>query len=291
MHEPEPNRAGFAALSGSSSAAGWEQWLQPLAPWPNPPPREEPARLTTQARQGARGRPGRALARPRALRRGRRAAASCWSRSRRRSRPGCKTLLMQALRFDRAAHRTTPAPWPTRLLDGTLALLVVVLPFGVAMAVAAVVGRHRDRRLDLDLQADDAQARRAQPASPASAALFSKKQMVDALKASALALILGCDRRLLPEQPRRRVRRACSRCRCRRRSAAAADTLLGGMALLLLALAVFAARRRAAAEAAARRAAEDEPPGSQAGAQGARGQRRGQGQGPRADARDDASAA
>ena len=93
-------------------------------------------------------------------------------------------------------------------------------------------------------------------------------------------------RRALAVAPRRCLLRRARACRCRRRSPRPPARCASGLVLILLALAVFAADRRAAAEVPARRAAEDEPPGAEAGAQGVRGQRRGQGQGPGADARD-----
>ena len=210
-----------------------------------------------------------------AIRRRSRPAARCWSRSRRRSRAGCSTLLAQALRFD--AHRSL-----SRRRHGRAAGRAGGRGCCRSSAVRRVMmargdrRRRRDRRLELDLQAADAEVRQAQsarrPAAPVLEAAADR--CAEGVPAGAGA---RRDRRVLPAHAMSTRFAGVLAMPLPAAIGAAAQALLGGLVLLLLALARVRADRRAAAAPPALRAPEDEPPGAEAGAQGARGQRRGQG--------------
>ena len=125
-------------LSRSSLPTRSEQSSACDPPWPSLRPGQEPSRLAAQAREGARGRPGRALARPRPLRRDRRPAAPLLVALAPHVAGWLKDALaaVAALRRRPGAARRRDDDAAARLDDD--AALGVVVPFGLAMVAVAV---------------------------------------------------------------------------------------------------------------------------------------------------------
>lgn len=100
-----------------------------------------------------------------------------------------KRYLMQALHFDRAAI-ADPAFMGDRLMAGTLGLLSVVLPFGGALLAAAIVASLSIGGWTWTLKPMMPKFSGMNPISGVTR-LVSKAQLIDTLKASALALVIG----------------------------------------------------------------------------------------------------
>jgi flagellar biosynthetic protein FlhB len=100
-----------------------------------------------------------------------------------------KNLLMQGLRFDATALQT-PAFMTTRMGELALGLLVVGVPFGLAMMVVAVAGGVAMSGWTWTFKPLGPRFAQFNPLTGLQR-LFAKAQLIDALKASALALILG----------------------------------------------------------------------------------------------------
>jgi flagellar biosynthesis protein FlhB len=97
--------------------------------------------------------------------------------------------LMQGLRFDRSAMENGAA-MGERLRELTIRMLWVVVPFGVAMTGAALAGGLAIGGWNWTLKPLAPQFGKLNPISGI-AGLFTKAKLIDALKASALALVLG----------------------------------------------------------------------------------------------------
>ena len=149
-----------------------------------------------------------------------------------------QSLLAQALHFDRTTS-TQPEAMLDRLGALTAALLWVALPLGVLMAVVAMLGAMLVGGWNWTFKPLVPKFDKLNPLTGLTR-LFSKQQLVDALKACLLALVLGTIAALylrshveqfggvvalpLPAALRQ-----------------VGDTVVAGLVLLLLALAVFAA--------------------------------------------------
>ena len=97
--------------------------------------------------------------------------------------------LVQGLRFDRSAIESSAA-MGERLQGLTIRMLWVVVPFGLAMMAAALAGGIAIGGWNWTLKPLMPQFGKLNPATGI-AGLVSKDKLIDALKASALALILG----------------------------------------------------------------------------------------------------
>ncbi|HEY9066813.1 MAG TPA: flagellar type III secretion system protein FlhB [Burkholderiaceae bacterium] len=148
-----------------------------------------------------------------------------------------KASLMQGLRFNAAAVQN-PGFMGDRLVELATQLLWIIVPFGAFMALASIVGSVASSGWTWTLKPLAPKFHMFNPISGL-AGLFSKDKLVDALKGSLLALILGAIGAFylkshvdsfsgLLALP---LPAAIS---------ASTQTLLGGLALLLLALAAFA---------------------------------------------------
>ncbi|WP_119155566.1 flagellar biosynthesis protein FlhB [Caldimonas tepidiphila] len=146
--------------------------------------------------------------------------------------------LIQKLRFD-ASVLASPASMGERLASASWEVLQVVLPIGLLMVLVAVAGSLVVGGWNWTLKPIAPKLGKLNPLSGVKR-LFSKQQFVDALKACALALLLGTvglaylglrleDFRAAIAQP---LPAAFSY---------AGELILGGLALLLLVLAVAAA--------------------------------------------------
>ncbi len=149
-----------------------------------------------------------------------------------------KQMLMQGLRFDSSSVQN-PGFMGTRLLELTISLLWVIVPFGMVMAATGVVGSIAISGWNWSMKAMMPRFDKLNPLTGV-VGLLSKDKLIDALKGSALALILGAigayyfkshidDFSGLLTMP---LQAAIEH---------GTHTLLGGMTLLLLALAAFAA--------------------------------------------------
>jgi flagellar biosynthesis protein FlhB len=149
-----------------------------------------------------------------------------------------KSMLMQGLRFDSTSVQS-PGFMGARLLELTISLLWVVIPFGLVMAATGVVGSIAISGWNWSWKALMPRFDKLNPLTGA-LNLLSKDKLIDALKGSALALILGAigglyfkshvdDFSGLLTMP---LNTAIEH---------GMHTLLGGLTLLLLALAAFAA--------------------------------------------------
>ena len=148
-----------------------------------------------------------------------------------------RQMLMQGLRFDGASVRE-PGFMGARLFEMTISLLWVVVPFGFVMAATGVIGGVAMSGWNWTLKALLPRFDKLNPATGL-IGLVSKDKLIDALKGSVLALVLGTIGALyfrshiddfsglltlpLPAAIEHAV-----------------HTLLGGLTLLLLALAAFA---------------------------------------------------
>jgi len=149
-----------------------------------------------------------------------------------------KQMLMQGLRFDSAAVQS-PGFMGARLLELTVSLLWVIIPFGLFMAATGVAGNIAISGWNWSSKALMPRFDKLNPLTGV-VGLVSKDKLIDALKGSALALILGAigamyfrshidDFSGLLTMPLTAAIEHGTR------------TLLGGLTLLLLALAAFAA--------------------------------------------------
>ncbi|NUZ05951.1 flagellar biosynthesis protein FlhB [Piscinibacter koreensis] len=148
-----------------------------------------------------------------------------------------KRFLMQALHFDRAAVHD-PGFMADRLLDSTLALLAVVLPFGVAMAIAAIAAGLAIGGWTWTFKPMMPNLGTLNPLAGIGR-LVSTKQMVDALKATVLTLIVGSIGGFYLKSHIDAFAGVLAM-PLPAAIGSAADTLLGGMALPLIALGLFA---------------------------------------------------
>ena len=167
--------------------------------------------------------------------------------------------LARSLRFD-AAHALRDDAMTSQLLGWTTTLLWAVVPFGAAMAAFAIVSALAMGGWTWTLKPLGPKFHFLDPLSGLGR-VFSKQQVIDALKASVLALVLGTIGAFWLS---RHVHELVG---------VLALPLAGGDrrgdgdggrgdGLILLGARRLRQRRRAAAEAPARRAAEDEPPGA-----------------------------
>ena len=149
-----------------------------------------------------------------------------------------KNMLMQGLRFDSTSVQN-PGFMGARLLELTISLLWVVVPFGLVMAATGVIGGVAMSGWNWSIKALMPRFDKLNPLTGV-VGLLSKDKLIDALKGSALALILGAIGALyfrshiddfsgLLTMPLNAAIEHGTR------------TLLGGLTLLLLALAAFAA--------------------------------------------------
>jgi flagellar biosynthetic protein FlhB len=148
-----------------------------------------------------------------------------------------KHYLMQALHFDRASIQD-PAYMGDRLLDGAFGLMSVVLPFGVVMMLAAVIA---SIAIGGWTWTGKPMAPKFSGMNPVTglAKLVSKSQMIDALKASVLALILGVIGGMYLKSHLDAFSGVLGM-PLPTAIAHASGTMLGGLSFLLLALAAFA---------------------------------------------------
>ena len=148
-----------------------------------------------------------------------------------------KQTLMQGLQFN-AASVHNPALMGERLAELTVRLLWVVLPFGTFMALAAIVGSLAMSGWAWTLKPLAPKFHMLNPISGL-AGLFSKDKLIDALKGSLLALILGA---IGAFYLKGHVDAFSGVLALSLPAAieASAQTMLGGLALLLLALGAFA---------------------------------------------------
>ncbi len=146
-------------------------------------------------------------------------------------------LLAQGLHFNRAAL-LDPGFMGTRLLELTLGFMWVVVPFGVAMMLAAFGGGVAMSGWTWTFKPLEPKFSKLNPLTGITR-LFAKAQLIDALKASLLALILGATGAYYLHSHLD----AFAGVLALPLPAAIADALhsvLGGMTFLLLALAAFA---------------------------------------------------
>ncbi|MEO8057819.1 MAG: flagellar biosynthesis protein FlhB [Burkholderiales bacterium] len=149
-----------------------------------------------------------------------------------------KDMLMQALRFDHAAVQSTGL-MGARLMQLTISLLWVVIPFGLLMAATGVVGNVAISGWNWSWKALMPRFDKFNPLTGV-VKLVSKDKLIDALKGSTLALILGA----IGAQYLRSHLEDFSGLLAMPLTAAiehGTHTLLSGLSLLLLALAAFAA--------------------------------------------------
>jgi len=148
-----------------------------------------------------------------------------------------KNLLVQGLRFDAmAAHN--PAFMTSRIGELALGLVLVVVPFGLAMAAVALAGGIAMSGWTWTFKPLAPRFDQFNPLTGVKR-MLSKAQLIDALKASALALILGT---LGAFYLHRHVDAFAGVLALPLPAAIgqASQTVLGGLGLLLLALAAFA---------------------------------------------------
>ena len=100
-----------------------------------------------------------------------------------------KEVLMRGLRFDAAAAQS-PGFMATRLGEMTLGMLVVIVPFGIAMMAVAMAGGFAISGWTWSLKPLEPKFEQFNPLV-GFPRLLSKAKLIDAGKASALALILG----------------------------------------------------------------------------------------------------
>jgi len=100
-----------------------------------------------------------------------------------------KNLLMQGLRFDATALQT-PTFMTTRMGELVIGLLFVVVPFGVVMMAVAIAGGVAMSGWTWTFKPLGPRFEQFNPLVGITR-IFAKAQLIDAMKASALALILG----------------------------------------------------------------------------------------------------
>ncbi len=148
-----------------------------------------------------------------------------------------KRYLMQALHFDRAAI-SDPAFMGDRLAAGTFGLVSVVLPFGLAMAAAAIVASLAIGGWTWTFKPIMPKFAGMNPIAGVTR-LVSKAQIIDTLKASALALVLGLVGALYLKAHIDEFTHTLAMPLVVA-IGSASESMLGGMALLLLVLALVA---------------------------------------------------
>jgi flagellar biosynthetic protein FlhB len=148
-----------------------------------------------------------------------------------------KQTLMQGLRFDRSLL-LNPGFMGERLLEQTIRLLWVVVPFGAVMTAAALAGSLAIGGWNWTLKPLVPKFEKLDPLAGLPR-LLTKDKLIDALKGSALALILGTIGALYL---RSHVEGFAGALALPLPAAIEqlAGALLGGLGLLLLALALFA---------------------------------------------------
>ena len=148
-----------------------------------------------------------------------------------------KQMLMQGLHFDRAALQD-PGVMGERLLALTIRLMWLLLPFGAAMMLTALAGALAIGGWNWTLQPLMPNFAKLNPITGLPG-IVSKAKLTDALKASALALVLGTIGALYLKA---HVDEFSGVLALPLPAAiqAAAGAMVGGLGLLLLALAAFA---------------------------------------------------
>jgi len=149
-----------------------------------------------------------------------------------------QTLLAQSLRFD-AVAAGNPAVMTERLAEIGLKLLWVVIPLGAVMAVMAIAAAAMIGGWNWSFKPLMPQFSKLNPITGLPR-MFSKQQLIDALKACALAIVLG----LIGAAYLRSNIETFGGVMGLSLPAAlqqVGSTVLGGLLLLLLALALFAA--------------------------------------------------
>ncbi|MEO6408817.1 MAG: flagellar type III secretion system protein FlhB [Burkholderiaceae bacterium] len=148
-----------------------------------------------------------------------------------------REALAQGLRFD-AATLAHPQAMGERLSQQTATLLWVVLPFGAVMVAAALAGSLALSGWNWTWKPLVPKFEKLNPLT-GFAKLLSKDKLIDALKGSALALILGTIGALYLKSHSDALGGVLTMA-LPAAIGSAAQTLLGGLALLLIALAGFA---------------------------------------------------
>jgi flagellar biosynthetic protein FlhB len=148
-----------------------------------------------------------------------------------------RDALANALRFDRSTLEQ-PGAMGERLIEQTLTLLWVVLPFGGVMVAAALAGSLLLSGWNWTWKPLAPKFDKLNPLAGLPK-IFTKDKLIDALKGSALALILGVIGALFLKS-HVDVLGGVLAMPLPAAIGQAAQTLLGGLALLLLALAAFA---------------------------------------------------
>jgi flagellar biosynthesis protein FlhB len=146
-------------------------------------------------------------------------------------------MLMQGLRFDSASLQR-PGFMGERLQEMTVSMLWVVLPFGAAMMASAVAGCLAMGGWNWTLKPIMPNFGKLNPLTGL-AGIVSKDKLVDALKGSVLALVLGTIGTLYLKSHIDGFTGVLA-LPLPAALAQAAQTMLGGLVLLLLALAAFA---------------------------------------------------
>ena len=146
-------------------------------------------------------------------------------------------MLMQGLRFDSAAVQR-PGSMGERLQELTISMLWVVLPFGGVMMASAVAGCLAMGGWNWTLKPLAPNFGKLDPFSGL-AGLLSKDKLIDALKGSTLALVLGAIGTLYLKSHVDGFTGVLA-LPLPAALAQASQTMLGGLILLLLALAAFA---------------------------------------------------
>ena len=149
-----------------------------------------------------------------------------------------KQALMQGLHFDRAAVQN-PGAMGERLVDMTIRLLWVVVPFGAVMMAAALAGSLAIGGWNWTLKPLLPNFGKLNPITGLPG-MLSKDKLVEALKGSALALILGGIGALYLKGHVDEFTGVLA-LPLPAAIAQTASSMVGGVGLLLLALAVFAA--------------------------------------------------
>jgi flagellar biosynthetic protein FlhB len=149
-----------------------------------------------------------------------------------------REALARSLRFD-GAHALRDDAMSAQLLGWTTTLLWAVVPFGLAMAALAIVAALAMGGWTWTFKPLGPKFQVLNPLSGLGR-VFSKQQVIDALKASVLALVLGSIGAFwLGKHVRELV--GVLALPLPTAIAAAAGSIVAGMGLILLALAVFAA--------------------------------------------------
>ena len=149
-----------------------------------------------------------------------------------------QALLSQGLRFDAATVAATGS-MAQRLGDGLLAILVFVLPLGLALITVAILAAVLSGGWNFSLKAIAPRWNKIDPISGLGR-VFSSQQFMQALKACGLALVLGVIAALFLKAQYGRFLDVLA-APVPRAFAAAGEAVWLGIILLLIALAAFAA--------------------------------------------------